>query len=493
MKFKITATNDPESLNPKVSFWVLGLSLLYVFPIILADVLYNDDLTHSLGIQSSSNGRVVGYYLMRLISLSNHQANLFPYPQLIASLFLGYAGLLIVENILPEKNTFFKVCLSLSFVINPFFLQNLSYQYDAITMSLSVLCITLSAVTTLEGRKRYLILAVFFQITAYGLYQPTINLYPGLISCFVIIKQLKNLSSLTLILKSTAVFIFSGLIYLLSYPYVTTHPYALEKLERISLDSSVGTRILENINKTAPLIQELFQGNYGFFWGILILFSIFSYSASIIKKAISDEWNSTLKLIICLLIVITFIPGFLLLQKNVTPLPRFYPGYASFIFLVIFLFLSQNKYKFLNFSILLPITLSYSLVSTYANTLKYNDETNKYIGAMIASDLLNNGYNKSSNFLFLNKQPKYEQTKNGIRTHSFMRWLIPQYPEQDDYLTYSFMRRFGIKGEPSKTLDYQKALKIQRDNKLEPIVKNELYSIFKNDSFYFILFEKQNS
>lgn len=115
------------------------IGLLYVFPIVLANVYYVDDMGRlSLGYGWDGDGRILSNVLTEALSFGNGIISIFPYSTLLSSVILVISGIIVSDMLFENK--YLKSISSLFILTSPFMLENLSYRYDSILMAVSVLC-----------------------------------------------------------------------------------------------------------------------------------------------------------------------------------------------------------------------------------------------------------------------------------------------------------------------------------------------------------------
>lgn len=132
-----------KRLNKAQSFIFLSIIfLIAIYPILRANVLYVDDLGRSFA--GYNNWSIFGRYINDIISVLLH-GNIFigdisPIPQLISISVLALACLFMIYCI-SGKNDFSIISLiaSIPIAISPYFIECLSYRYDSLYMSISVL------------------------------------------------------------------------------------------------------------------------------------------------------------------------------------------------------------------------------------------------------------------------------------------------------------------------------------------------------------------
>jgi hypothetical protein len=152
--------------------------LLILYPILRADRYYNDDLVRAtLGNYGwSHNGRHLANGLMRLLELGNARVvDISPLPQLIAIGLLAWIGVLIARRFSISSPTL-AVLVAFPLGAQPFFLENLSYKFDAGCMALAMLLATVPILLPKSGRTGWWI-GVLLLIGCLSLYQPAINAF----------------------------------------------------------------------------------------------------------------------------------------------------------------------------------------------------------------------------------------------------------------------------------------------------------------------------
>lgn len=154
---------------------------IFVLPLILTGGLYLDDNWRALQATGNwaSEGRPSLDLLYRLLSFTSGAPNIFPLPLLLST--LAMAGALVSLS----RHYFEQPRLSSAFVVmpmwfSPFFLQNLSYQYDGPGMALGVVAM-IYAVTyrSTSPYARWLVPALWIAL-GLSFYQLTLNILLGL-------------------------------------------------------------------------------------------------------------------------------------------------------------------------------------------------------------------------------------------------------------------------------------------------------------------------
>jgi len=118
-----------------------GLYTFAIIGIIRADFLYQDDLGRTMyGYRGWDNwSRYISNYLAVFIHTDTRITDISPLPQIIAALFIAIAGVLLVYIISDGKITKTACFLALPIGLSPYFLECISYKFDAPYMALSIL------------------------------------------------------------------------------------------------------------------------------------------------------------------------------------------------------------------------------------------------------------------------------------------------------------------------------------------------------------------
>jgi hypothetical protein len=165
----------------QVWLFFLLATLVYVVPLILADYPYIDDNWRSLsaGMAWAEQGRLFTEFFYNLLTFSQAAPNIFPLPLLIATLAMAAALTSLTFHYYPQPTI--ACCLvTLPLWYNPFFLQNLSYQYDGPAMALSVVAVIYATTFRPPSRIQQWLVPSFLIALAIGLYQVSFNVFLGL-------------------------------------------------------------------------------------------------------------------------------------------------------------------------------------------------------------------------------------------------------------------------------------------------------------------------
>jgi hypothetical protein len=168
-----------QAANLRLFFGLCAaISISVLVPILLAGRLCNDDLARSVvgSYGWVDNGRYLSNVLMRALELgASREVDIAPIPQLLAVLALAYAGVLLVRRFAITSLPL-GILVALPLGTQPFFLQNLSYRFDSVTMATALLC-CVGAVAMRNRRWNGWLWGSVALLASFNLYQPAFNVF----------------------------------------------------------------------------------------------------------------------------------------------------------------------------------------------------------------------------------------------------------------------------------------------------------------------------
>lgn len=325
-----------KELSKKSTYllFLIGISL-YLLPLLLANVPYYDDNNRLLHGKAywDVDGRPLTDFIMYLLNFNvGNIGNITPLP-LILSIGVLSGALYFISLNMSYKRTLPVLLTLFVLVLNPFFLQNLSYQYDIIGMSLSISCVLLSYFNTIKTKKDYL-LSVILLSASLAFYQPSSNVFLCLFFADILLKFKFKENIIKHLIISASIYLLGILCY-----YVTVFHL---------LGTATGRHDLIHMKDFIPSLQASWNVLENF---LLQLFkSSFLFFAFIFVFAISLIWlvrffeivksnNLTKEKVIESLILLTapvflFLSmwGPLLLLEELLFNPREFPGFGVILF-----------------------------------------------------------------------------------------------------------------------------------------------------------------
>lgn len=424
--------------------------LVYILPIIIAGRMFNDDIGRATEgyTKWGANGRPLNDWIMEGLSFGFPITNLSPFTIIIALLITVFCGVLLAEHFGVEHKAKRNI-LAFSFIISPFYLENLSYQFDSLPMALSLLFASLAF--TIPGKFRTLVGYAFGAILLIGamcLYQPSINVYIILVCFAAILAGINNEDRilLTALYKAISLLVAQIVYSLAIVPifiegdYNTNHSIMItEKPDPAGLLFSniqaFYVRVLNSLDTTAGVIAVALIVLISLIW----MKSLFTHNTN--KSKLNLALDKVTIFIAFPVIFICVAGPLLLLYKPVTD-PRVLLGVNAIVFIGVFctLYLLNRYWKFL---MVVPMVYAFSLSATYGNASTMQKRLDEYRATVISRDInsLNMPFKK---LVFIGKPDISRVSSRYADNFPVIRQMItPSIRENWVFANY-FMRQYGV-------------------------------------------------
>lgn len=502
------ATNIPKKremmmkpLSPWGVYLFFGIaSFIYIYPLIMANYLYWDDTYHALTGTAGwqGEGRVLSTYLYHFLSFSTGIPNLFPLSLILAVLCICSAMKMLTIHYYGQP-TITQCLVVLPLWYTPFFLQALSYQFDCLTITLSI-SLAVFAVTINHRVLIYrIVISGLILAASLSFYQISINVFIGLV-CIEVMRNIGSSRLLKMILTHMAQ-AFTGLLFyfISSYQLITNHRGGF------SLDSVplIGERLLLVFSKIELFFNPVTGGLF-FLIAILSLIG-FVYNSRKILLSSQASWLKVFSGIMytsSLVILVFSFAGILLFMREMdVTLPgdissRLLLGVSVFV-VAIFYFTHEvlsRVYLKSTYLLALPLLSFLTFSYSYGNVMQERKDAQEYITQSIFRDIITipEIYLASS----IRILPPYEEnsTRSHISTYttilkSSAKQLFPALNYimglKDVVLLPESLVRLGInkatwnEGTPDKI----------KQNSVSPFVDRFFYKIYLINNVVYISFK----
>jgi len=166
---------------------MLGVYLLGILTIIRANYLYQDDIWRSVeGVRKWYNwSRYVSEFFSIFLHGDTNLTEISPLPQLLAILILSVSSVLLVYIVGNKKITTVRLLASIPLGLFPYFLECLSFKYDAPYMALSILACVFPFLF-INRKKAFVFISIISLLIMCMTYQAASGIYlmVVLILCF---------------------------------------------------------------------------------------------------------------------------------------------------------------------------------------------------------------------------------------------------------------------------------------------------------------------
>lgn len=396
------------------------LALLFIFPIIQANITFADDTTRV----------IVGYpgwaFLGRpLATLSSIFLSLGWVEKGI--LDIGALGQFLAAALLAlsafQFNQYIKrdfghsiFWLSAILIINPYFLYNLSYRFDAFAMSLGLFC-TVYAFCLPHKNRIGSVKSILLLIAALSLYQSDFNLFIALAAIeLLLLSADKKLPQLLqqLVIRATQYCIALIIYYLTIAKIFMASNHGRNHM--ISFDAEGWKNLIANINAYASRFMDFFSAPICILLGLFTIICLFHYLRYCRKQ--KNKWLLLLTPLIAVLMYLLSLSGpmFLLAENN-----AMYRTMASFyMFVALLITLSFIARKQFSYAWLIPVYIAFSISYQHGIVLKTQRDYDNSVMDMIEKDLLDAKLDTLPTYAWgsLERAPR---TKNIIHSNHFIR------------------------------------------------------------------------
>lgn len=513
----------------KVFIYIFIISLVCLFSLLQANILYLDDFIRVIegDVGWNGNARPMATIISVLLQWAMPLTDISPLPQIIC--FVLYClGFIYLSRIFKINSFLLLVLSGVIFLINPYNLSIYSFIFDSFPMGLGVFFSIIAFYLTKRGidnfqseyhNKKYLfssfLVSIILLTTSLSLYQPTLSFY--LISfTFYLLTELCRNSNYQ---KSVINFlIFLSILFLSFLSYIpiknnsdlgkyTLYHSQLPKLSEIP--ETIVNNVIESWNKInwdlgngmmAFLLKFLF-----FLIGITIIFLIVKNNRQKKQNLVNLIINLLLGICYYLILITSFIFPSLILANPVWH-TRIFTGFTAVVGIgCLFLahFYSIVRVKFLRYFLIFYfslIVLSFTNVTlTYGNVIHHQHEYEQRIGTLLMADLEEASLISSISLdkpkiVFANLDDTTTLKRNILNLKA-----LEKYPILSS-LAYSYFNTdgFGIIKLKSFGIDLEKVSKqelIPSNQEYyiptnKPIITRQLYNIYtEKDDIFVIIFK----
>ena len=480
----VSSWNRPLTLRQAQLICLCALAL-HVLPLILADAMYLDDVWRAqtaIG-HWSGEGRLLTQWLHAGLGFSGGAINLFPLPLLLVLPVVAYALARLAQHYFIEPRPS-DLLVVLPLWYSPFFLQNLSYQYDGPAMALGVSAMIL-AITV--GPRRLLAGAALIAC-GLGFYQVTLNLFVGL-CCIEAVRGLLRGDELTKVLGAAGRRLLQalsgGVLYLLlALPWMSGQRLAL-----LAFDSAWPGEVLRRLGVVFEHVALLFTpGNVMLGIGLVLLALLGGLRAarsSLRERGAVDWLIRGLGLGLAVLVLLVMTSGIMLVFADFSHGARTLMGFACVLVLLFLLARLGLGEASPDRALILCLPLLSMLSLAYANgrVLEAQKTQTAAIAQYIGQDILSHReLDKAQRFYVLDAHqsegwlPAASGTLDHVPVLAFIRnsnfVLLPE------MMTQVGLGQFYINVHTNRSPPPAWQIDTLAGAALAPIVDNRLYRIY---------------
>lgn len=273
----ISRPHFAASLRELIWPTVAGYALLFAPIVLVARPLMDDNGRAVDGyMRWTDDGRPLGDALFFVLNFGIPSTATILLNQAIAILFLGMAGS-IVGAMFRAKPSALTVASIIPLGGHPYFLENLSYLFDAPLMAAAVLLATGgAAATVILPQTAAIAFSVLLVLGAVNIYQPAINVYGVLMCCFAGVLFAADVAAgIRLVIASCVVLVCSGVTYYFTSFRLVADPYLLQHAE-FSYNDTVITGLYNLATYWKVVINDWKWTLFTPFYVLIVIFGVAS-------------------------------------------------------------------------------------------------------------------------------------------------------------------------------------------------------------------------
>ncbi|SEJ15416.1 glucosyltransferase domain-containing protein [Pseudomonas sp. NFACC07-1] len=484
------------SRNEVLVFFIVA-ALVYVFPIINADYAYIDDGWRSLLIADGAwrtHGRLLLEVFVKFFAFNNATINVFPFPLLIATVAMAFAMRRLTYRYFPQPRM--TACLVvLPLLCSPFFLGNITFQYDGPGMMLAVVAAIYAISCDISNRFLRGVSSALLVTVIMAFYQLAITVFIGL--CAVeLIWDVRNKKSAAIILGGLAQRLVQlavgGALYYLTFFQMIV--FGLRG-NLVFADPQWPERIEDIFSVSMKHIQVLMNSGNMYFVVPLLLVACAGF-VLLIKESLDLEGSRQKKIVVlvfCLCVIpilLMGVPGVMLFLVEPYLFVRDYLGFSVvlfFLFLLNYECLGRVRHG-LQWFLLLPTLWMFSLCYAYGQVLVAKKELETAFATFVAYDIVASPELGRADIIYLVLGPKTEGNwlPKGNSAMSYMPVLKLILTDDNQVLHPYFLPRLGINSVVSGRREmFEAAIAGGKASRL--LLDRKFYSIYATEAGFFLV------
>jgi hypothetical protein len=177
---------------------VFILSVIYclgISAILRANFYYIDDMGRAIAGYRQFNffGRYIPYVLSTVLHADSYLTDVSPLPQLLAVVFLAIAAVIVLYVVTGRKEfTAIEYMATIPLCLSPYFLECLSYKYDAPYMAMSILVSVVPVLFSKRSNFFYFLSVLLGMIAVCMTYQAAAGIFPMFVVLLTFLKWNEN-------------------------------------------------------------------------------------------------------------------------------------------------------------------------------------------------------------------------------------------------------------------------------------------------------------
>jgi hypothetical protein len=377
---------EPQQQQELLAFCCIAL--LFVFPIIQANVYFRDDLSRALDGHTYWHllGRPLATAVQTVLSLKMEHGllDVGSLNLVLSSLLLGLSAFIFNRYLRREfeQGIFW---LSASIIINPFFLYNLSYRFDSVGMTLGLFCCVLSF-SMAQANRWVFAGSVALLVAVLSLYQSSINLFIALSAVELLL--LARSGELRMLLsrlgKRATQYLSATLIYTFTIARALMGEHG--RNQTVGLDAAGWQQVIDNAAEFLGLTMHFFSGSIPIYLGVFALFVVVVYTIFVFRS--SNKVMLAIAPVVAFFLYFVSLFGPMVLLEESGAMYRTMPSFYMFSALLITMsYMARPQFSL---AWLIPFFIAFSVSFQYGVAAKNQQDYDENLFSIIQTDLLQN-------------------------------------------------------------------------------------------------------
>lgn len=328
-------------LSPTKAFIVyLMVAVVFIAPIILANVYYLDDYVRSsTGTYNwTAVGRPLADLLMSVVSSSfgSTHADVGWFTQFATIPLLAIGGVVLLVNTQPKISAL-SVMIGLFVVVNPFLLANILYRYDALFMVIAYLLSIAAASYQIvpKNKLKQSITAGLLYLVAFFLYQPMVFVAIPIIFLIFFRDVYKKHPSKSILFNLGVRFAILAASVLAGYILTKVFIPDVERSSLVPLDGQFFVTAYGNIKEIVLMIVQYIATTYWPVYGAVVVLACVGYLLMLVDSLRGgiDVWKVLVAVVILVspAVLICLIAGPVVVLENQVVSWRVIPSFGLLV------------------------------------------------------------------------------------------------------------------------------------------------------------------
>lgn len=478
-----------------------SLCFLMFMPLIMNGVYYIDDMGRSIRAEPAwaRNGRPVADYVTWALNFGGKIQDISPISQLLAVGLLALTAVMIARKYIGNYGVLSMLTAS-AFILSPFMMENMAFQYDAFPMLLAFLISALPFLLVRSGGiVRFSLICIASVFISLNLYQASLCVFLVFMTLGYLfeVKKGNNKDAFLMLIVSSLSILIAYFIYCkFVVPHVISGDYNISKSQSVPFKEPLNAiRILiYNACLFRDLMLTAISPMYMATMSPLVIGFIYSFY-KLLTSIKRDKFRFiTIVIVACSpMLLAFFVVGPMLFLKDPLFRPRVMLGFAAFT--VSIAVISNwhlpsciNKARVL---LIVPAVYVIGMNYTFANALENQHDYERFVISHIISDAYSQQVQDTNKISFNGWIGLSPIVKVAIDKYPSLEILVTRLLHDDNGWGWIQLQHFGLNKPFPSTAQFKSIESNVCDSQF--IKRSNYYNVYKKDDVVIIDFDKKCS